>query len=86
MLDLIEHLVDWTRDAPLLLLCLARPELIDARPAWNGSSITLAPLSREESDELIGELLGDSRLRTKAALECGRWLREILSTSNRCWQ
>ena len=62
LLDLIEHLVDWTRDAPLLLLCLARPELIDARPAWNGSSITLAALSREESDELIGELLGDSRV------------------------
>jgi class 3 adenylate cyclase/tetratricopeptide (TPR) repeat protein len=62
LLDLIEHLVEWTRDAPLLLLCLARRELIDARPAWNGSTITLAPLSRAESDELIGELLGGWRV------------------------
>ena len=36
LLDLIEHLADWTRDAPLLLLCLARPELLDERPAWAG--------------------------------------------------
>jgi class 3 adenylate cyclase/tetratricopeptide (TPR) repeat protein len=62
LLDLIEHLADWTRDAPLLLLCLARPELIDERPAWSGQSITLEPLSRDESDQLIGELLGDSRV------------------------
>ena len=48
LLDLIEHLVDWTRDAPLLLLCLARPELIDERPAWGRREdelITLEPLS-----------------------------------------
>ena len=32
LLDLIEHVADWTRDAPLLLLCPARPELLDARP------------------------------------------------------
>jgi class 3 adenylate cyclase len=36
LLDLIEHLADWTRDAPLLLLCLARPELLDERPGWGG--------------------------------------------------
>ena len=66
LLDLLEHLVDWTRDAPLLLLCLARPDLIDARPTWAGSSraetLTLEPLSRAESEELIDELLLDSRL------------------------
>ena len=38
LLDLLDHLVDWTRDAPLLLLCLARPELLDERPAWGGRS------------------------------------------------
>ena len=31
LLDLIEHLADWTRDAPLLLLCVARPELLELR-------------------------------------------------------
>jgi predicted ATPase/class 3 adenylate cyclase len=66
LLDLLEHLVDWSRDAPLLLLCLARPDLVDARPTWAGSSraetLTLEPLSRAESDTLIDELLLDSRL------------------------
>jgi class 3 adenylate cyclase/tetratricopeptide (TPR) repeat protein len=66
LLDLLEHLVDWTRDAPLLLLCLARPDLIDARPTWGGSSraetVTLEPLSGAESHQLIEELLAGSQL------------------------
>ncbi|HEU5010385.1 MAG TPA: AAA family ATPase [Gaiellaceae bacterium] len=64
LLDLLEHVVEWSRDAPLLLVCLARPDLLDARPTWAGSSraetLTLEPLSRGESDELIDELLHDS--------------------------
>ena len=53
LLDLIEHLADWVR-APLLILCLARPELLDARPGWGGgrvrsTAIELEPLSEEES-------------------------------------
>ena len=60
MLDLLEHLADWTRDAPILLLCLARPDLIDLRPAWGGQpgseTLMLEPLSAAESDELVGEL------------------------------
>jgi DNA-binding SARP family transcriptional activator/tetratricopeptide (TPR) repeat protein len=60
-LDLIEHLADWTRDAPVLLVCLARPELLDARPGWSGgklnaTSILLEPLSEAESVELIENL------------------------------
>jgi class 3 adenylate cyclase/tetratricopeptide (TPR) repeat protein len=66
LLDLLEHLVEWTRDAPLLLLCLARPDLTDSRPTWAATSradtLTLEPLSRAESDELIDELLHDARL------------------------
>jgi class 3 adenylate cyclase/tetratricopeptide (TPR) repeat protein len=62
LLDLLEHLVEWTRDAPLLLVCLARPELLAARPAWPGASITLEPLSDDESEQLIGELLGGADL------------------------
>ena len=49
LLDLAEHLGDWTRDAPLLLLCLARPELLDERPAWGGEVMTLEPLSGARS-------------------------------------
>jgi class 3 adenylate cyclase/tetratricopeptide (TPR) repeat protein len=66
LLDLIEHLADWTRDAPLLLLCLARPELLDARPGWGGQAIALDPLSEGECDQLIDELVGGSQLEDAA--------------------
>jgi predicted ATPase/class 3 adenylate cyclase len=60
-LDLIEYLAGWIRNAPILLLCLARPEFLDERPAWlsapdNASSLTLQPLSEAESQELLGAL------------------------------
>jgi class 3 adenylate cyclase/tetratricopeptide (TPR) repeat protein len=61
LLDLIEHLADWVR-APLLILCLARPELLDARPGWGGgrvrsTAIELEPLSQEESELLVEKLV-----------------------------
>jgi class 3 adenylate cyclase/tetratricopeptide (TPR) repeat protein len=61
LLDLIEHLADWVR-APLLIICLARPELLDERPGWGGgrvrsTAIELEPLSEEESAELVEQLL-----------------------------
>jgi tetratricopeptide (TPR) repeat protein len=68
LLDLLEHLVEWARDAPLLLLCAARPDLLDVRPTWGGSSsaenLTLEPLSAAESQELIEELVDGGRLAT----------------------
>ena len=80
LLDLLEHLTDWTRDAPILLLCLARPDLVDKRPAWGGGRenadvLKLQPLSDSESDQLIETLLGgssladDARERVHAAAE-----------------
>ena len=38
LLDLIEHVAEWTRDAPILLVCPARPELRDMRPDWGGQA------------------------------------------------
>ncbi len=67
-LDLAEHLGDWTRDAPVLLLCLSRPELLDGRPAWSGESMTLEPLSQMESEELIRNSLGNLPLGDDARL------------------
>jgi tetratricopeptide (TPR) repeat protein len=60
-LDLIESIADWTKDAPILLVCLARPELLDGRPGWSGgkmnaTSIFLEPLSENESVELVENL------------------------------
>jgi class 3 adenylate cyclase/tetratricopeptide (TPR) repeat protein len=66
-LDLLEHIGDWTRDAPILLLCLARAELLDQRPGWGGgklnaTSILLEPLTDEECGVLIDNLLGHAGL------------------------
>jgi class 3 adenylate cyclase len=66
-LDLVEHVADWSRDVPILLVCMARPELLDARPAWGGgklnaSTISLESLSDDECDDLIGNLLGSREL------------------------
>jgi predicted ATPase/class 3 adenylate cyclase len=63
LLDLLEHIADWTRDAALLLTCLARPDLLDSRPGWaggkmNASSILLEPLRVDESERLVANLLG----------------------------
>ncbi len=65
LLDLVDHIADWSRDAPLLVLCLARPELLDRRPGWaggklNATTVLLEPLSSSETDELIERLLGDA--------------------------
>jgi class 3 adenylate cyclase/tetratricopeptide (TPR) repeat protein len=61
LLDLIEHLSDWVR-APVLILCLARPELLDTRPGWGGgrvrsTAIELEPLSAKESELLVDKLV-----------------------------
>ena len=66
LLELLEHLHDWTRDAPVLLLCLSRPELIGERPAWPGEMLTLEPLSESESEQLIEALLGKTDLDANA--------------------
>src|SRR5207302_5354945 len=62
-LDLVEHLADWIREAPVLLLCIARPELLDVRPGWaggklNATTILLEPLSDDESAQLIDNVGG----------------------------
>ncbi|MGH3091799.1 MAG: BTAD domain-containing putative transcriptional regulator, partial [Gaiellaceae bacterium] len=66
-LDLVESVVDLSRDVPILLLCLARPELLEERPSWGGgkvsaTSMLLEALSDEESDLLIARVLGDRPL------------------------
>jgi class 3 adenylate cyclase/tetratricopeptide (TPR) repeat protein len=66
-LDLIEHVADLSRAAPILLLCLARPELLDRRPGWGGgklnaTTVLLEPLSATQTDELLERLLGEAAL------------------------
>ena len=62
-LAMVEHVADWSRDAPIFLLCLARPELLEERPRWaggklNATSILLGRLTDTESGILIDQLRG----------------------------
>ncbi len=79
-LDLVEHIVDWSRDVPILLLCMGRSDLLDLRPSWGGgklnaTTISLEPLTEEECDTLITNLLGaadipgDVRVKIQEAAE-----------------
>jgi class 3 adenylate cyclase len=66
-LDLVEQVAVLVRDVPLLVVCMARPDLLDRRPGWGGASlkattVRLDPLSDLEADSLIEELLGGARL------------------------
>jgi class 3 adenylate cyclase/predicted ATPase len=75
-LDLVEHVADLSREAPILLLCMARPDLLDRRSTWGGgklnaTAVLLEPLGADDADRLI-ESLGDlseplrERIRTAA--------------------
>jgi class 3 adenylate cyclase/tetratricopeptide (TPR) repeat protein len=70
LLDLIEHIADLSRDASMLLLCMARPELLDRRPGWaggklNATTVLLEPLAAPETDLLIDNLLAGARMETE---------------------
>jgi len=78
-LELVEHVADVSRGAPIVLLCMARPELLDVRTGWGGgklnaTSILLEPLTKEESRELVENLVAaaltpDASARIAAACE-----------------
>jgi class 3 adenylate cyclase/tetratricopeptide (TPR) repeat protein/ribosomal protein L40E len=64
MLDLLDHLARWVR-GPLLLVCLTRDELLERRPGWGGgrrtaTSISLEPLTADETRELVAALMPES--------------------------
>jgi len=67
LLELVEYLTDWTRDSPLLVLCLARPELYEERPSWaagrsNAATIALEPLAEQEAHALVDNLVSGAPL------------------------
>ncbi len=78
LLDLLDHVLDLSRGAPILLLCTARPELLDDRPAWGGgklnaTTLLLEPLGAKESEVLLDQLADglepEARARVIAASE-----------------
>ena len=63
LLDFVDHLVEWSSGVPLLVVGTARPELLTRRPGWGGGkpnalTVSLSPLSDEETATLLHELLG----------------------------
>jgi class 3 adenylate cyclase/tetratricopeptide (TPR) repeat protein len=62
-LDLVEHVVEWSRGAPILVLCTARAELLDRRPGWGSgkvsTSVLLEPLAARDALALVEHALGD---------------------------
>jgi class 3 adenylate cyclase/tetratricopeptide (TPR) repeat protein len=62
VLDFVDHLADWATTVPLLILCTARPELLDRRPGWGGGkrnalTLSIGALSDEETAVLLQRLL-----------------------------
>ena len=62
LLDFVDNLVDWVDGVPLLILCTARPELLDRRSGWGGgkrnaTTVSLAPLADADTAGLVLALL-----------------------------
>ena len=78
-LDLVQYVGDRARRSPILLVCMARPEVLRVRPGWAGvdphvTSIMLDPLTADECDRFVTNLLGggmptDDRRRIVEAAE-----------------
>jgi DNA-binding SARP family transcriptional activator len=67
LLDLVDFLVDWSRDVPLTVVCIGRPELLERRTAWAGGrsstiSVSLDALSETDCAVLLENLLGGASL------------------------
>ena len=62
LLDFVEYLLEWSRNSPLYVITLARPELAERRPTWgaghrNFTSLYLEPLARSAMEELLAGLV-----------------------------
>jgi class 3 adenylate cyclase/tetratricopeptide (TPR) repeat protein len=62
LLDFIDHLADWASGVPMLVVCTARPELLDRRRGWGGGkrnalTVALSPLADQDIARLIAALL-----------------------------
>jgi class 3 adenylate cyclase/tetratricopeptide (TPR) repeat protein len=75
LLDFIDHLLDWSKSYPILVVTLARPELLDRRPGWgagrrNYIALSLEPLPEPAMRELLAGLVpGLPEQATQAILE-----------------
>jgi class 3 adenylate cyclase len=73
MLDFIDHLMEWSRNAPITVVTLARPELMDRRADWGAgkrsfTSIYLEPLPPAEMERLLAGLVPGLPAKAAAAI------------------
>ena len=73
LLDLLEYVLGFSSGVPILLLCLARPDLFDARPSWAAprprtTLVSLSSLSDDESEDLIDGLMHDGDVARRSAI------------------
>jgi class 3 adenylate cyclase/tetratricopeptide (TPR) repeat protein len=66
LLDFVDELVDWATGVPLVVVGTTRPELLERRPGWGGGkrnaiTLSLAPLTDEDTAALVTALVGDER-------------------------
>ena len=77
LLDFVQHTADRLAGLPVLLLAVARPDLLERQPGWSeradASLLTLARLSDDETDALLGALITPVLLseETREALRTG---------------
>jgi predicted ATPase/class 3 adenylate cyclase len=67
LLDLIEYLTSWSRSGPILLICLARSELLETRTTWatptpESTLLALEPLSTDQAEALLEWLQGETKI------------------------
>ena len=72
LLEVVEHIAEWSRDAPILVLCVTRTELLERHPTWaegksNATTILLEPLGAGESARLLDGLIDGGPLDAEAA-------------------
>jgi tRNA A-37 threonylcarbamoyl transferase component Bud32 len=91
LIDLIDALTSWETESPLVVLCLARPELLEQVPTWGASAeesllLRLPPLGDEEVRSLVSHALGNtipSEIGRRLTAESGGnplFLQELVAT------
>jgi DNA-binding SARP family transcriptional activator/class 3 adenylate cyclase len=89
LFDLLDHVADLSRNGAILLLCAARPELLDQRPGWGGGKLNattmlLEPLAPADAEALLNDLgdglASDVRARVVKAAEGNPLFLEVMAS------
>ena len=79
MVEFVEHVLEWSTGFPMLIVCTARPEMLQRDPRWGGGMrnsvmVSLTPLSDEETLRLLDNVLaaGHRPRRSRADRRAGR--------------